>query len=124
METVTDFILLGSKITADIDCSHEIKTLAPCKKIYGKPSAHVLSCFSCVQLCITLWTVTHQAPLFIGFSRQEYWSRLLCPLPGDLPNPGIRPVPLMSYVKGESEKLDLKLNIPEAKIMTSDPNTL
>ena len=37
METVTDFIFLGSKITADSDCSHEIKTLAPWKKSYDKP---------------------------------------------------------------------------------------
>ena len=37
-----------------------------------------------------------QAPLFIGFSRQEYWSRLPCPPPGDLPGPGIKPVSLAS----------------------------
>ena len=37
METVTDFIFLGSKITADGDCSHEIKTLAPWKKSYDQP---------------------------------------------------------------------------------------
>ena len=37
METVTDFIILGSKITADGDCSHEIKTLAPWKKSYDRP---------------------------------------------------------------------------------------
>ena len=37
METVSDFIFLGSKITADGDCSHEIKTLAPWKKSYDKP---------------------------------------------------------------------------------------
>ena len=37
METVTDFIILGSKITADGDCSHEIKTLAPWKKSYDQP---------------------------------------------------------------------------------------
>ena len=37
METVADFIFLGSKITADSDCSHEIKTLAPWKKSYDKP---------------------------------------------------------------------------------------
>ena len=36
-------------------------------------------------------TVTHQAPLSMGFSRQEYWSRLPFPLPGDLPDPGIQP---------------------------------
>ena len=41
METVTDFIFLGSKITADGDCSHEIKTLAPWKKSYNKPRQHM-----------------------------------------------------------------------------------
>ena len=37
MKTVTDFIFWGSKITADVDCSHEIKTLAPWKESYDKP---------------------------------------------------------------------------------------
>ena len=41
METVTDFIFLGSKITTDGDCSHEIKTLAPWKKSYDKPLQHI-----------------------------------------------------------------------------------
>jgi len=41
MEIVTDFILLGSKITADGDCSHEIKMLAPWKKSYDKPRLHI-----------------------------------------------------------------------------------
>ena len=45
---------------------------------------------------MTLWTVAHQAPLSIGFSRQEYWSGLSCPPPGDLSDPGIDPVSLMS----------------------------
>ena len=36
----------------------------------------------------TPWTVAHQAPLSMGFSRQEYWNGLLCPTPGDLPDPG------------------------------------
>ena len=45
---------------------------------------------------MTLWTVARQAPLSMGFSRQEYWSELLCPLPGDLPNSGIKPASLMS----------------------------
>ena len=44
--------------------------------------------FSCVQLFVTLWTVARQAPLFMGFSRQEYWSGLPFPSPGDLLNPG------------------------------------
>ena len=42
-----------------------------------------------VQFFATLWTVALQAPLSIGFSRQEYWSGLPCPPPGDLPNPRI-----------------------------------
>ena len=41
METVTDFIFLGSKITADSDCSHEIKTLVSWKKSYDKPKQHI-----------------------------------------------------------------------------------
>ena len=44
---------------------------------------------SCVQLFVTLWTVAHQAPLSMGFSRQEYWIGLPCPSPGDLPDSGI-----------------------------------
>ena len=50
-----------------------------------------LSCFSCVCLCATLWTIAYQSPLSMGFSRQEYWSGLPCPPPGDLPNPGSYP---------------------------------
>ena len=42
-----------------------------------------------------LWTVAHQAPLSVGFSRQEYWSRLPSPSPGDLPDPGLE---LASFV--------------------------
>ena len=41
METVTDFIFLGSKITANVDCTHEIKTLAPWKKSYDQPRQHI-----------------------------------------------------------------------------------
>ena len=43
--------------------------------------ACMLSHFSCVQLCVTLWTAAHQAPLPTGFSRQEYWSGLPFPPP-------------------------------------------
>ena len=42
------------------------------------------------------WTVAHQAPLSMGFSRQEYWSRFPCPPPGDLPDPGMKTVSLLS----------------------------
>ena len=49
----------------------------------------VLNHFSCVQLFVTPWAITFQAPLPMEFSRQEYWSGLPCPPPRDLPNPGI-----------------------------------
>ena len=46
---------------------------------------------SCVRLFVTPWTVAYQAPPSMGFSRQEYWSGLPFPSPGDLPDPGIEP---------------------------------
>ena len=49
----------------------------------------VLSRFSHVRLLATPWTVAHQAPLSMGFSRQEFWGGLPCPPPGDLPDPGM-----------------------------------
>ena len=58
--------------------------------------ACILSHFSRVQLLAALWTGAHQVPLSLGFPRQEHWSGLPFPPPGDLPNPGIEP--LVSYV--------------------------
>ena len=52
--------------------------------------------FSRVLLFATPWTVAHQAPPSLEFSRQEYWSSLPFPILGDLPNPGIQPVSLAS----------------------------
>ena len=51
-----------------------------------------------LQLCLfpTLWIVACQASLSMGFSRQEYWSGLPCPPPGDLLDPGIKPESLRS----------------------------
>ena len=46
---------------------------------------------SVVSDSVTPWTVAQQVPLSMGFSRQEYWSGLPCPSPGDLSNPGIEP---------------------------------
>ena len=46
---------------------------------------------SCVRLFVTPWTVAHQAPWSMGFSRHEYWSGLPFPSAGDLPNPEIKP---------------------------------
>ena len=51
--------------------------------------AFVVQLLSWIRLFAIPWTVAHQAPLSVGFSRQEYWSRLSFPSPGDLPRPGI-----------------------------------
>ena len=59
------------------------------KLSYVCKGACVLSHFSRVRLFAPLWTVACQAPLSMGFSRQEYWRGLPCPPPGDLPDPGI-----------------------------------
>ena len=62
-------------------------------------SHHMLSAQSLqsrLTLCDPTDYITHQAPLSMGFSRQEYWSGLPHPPPGDLPHPGIKPVSLMS----------------------------
>ena len=64
-----------------------------CLCVYTHTRAHSVSH---VQLFGTLWTVAHQAPMSMEFSRQEYWSRLPFPTPGDLPNPGIQPASLGS----------------------------
>ena len=55
---------------------------------------------SCVQLFAIPGTVAHQTPLSMEFFRQEYWSRLPFPTPGDLPNPGIKPLSLASSALG------------------------
>ena len=54
-------------------------------------NVRTLSRFSRVQLFVTLWAVARQAPLSVGFSRQEHWSGLPCPPPGDLPHPEVEP---------------------------------
>ena len=56
----------------------------------------MLSHFSCVRHFTASRTVVRQAPLSMGFSRQEYWGGLPCPPPGDLPDPGIKLASLMS----------------------------
>ena len=56
--------------------------------------ACVLSCLGRVQLCVTPWTVARQAPLSMGFSRQESWSELPCLPPGGLLDPGMEPASL------------------------------
>ena len=51
--------------------------------------SYMLSCFSHVRLCATLWTAAHQAPLSMGFPRQAYWSGLPFPSPGDFLTQGL-----------------------------------
>ena len=94
VETVADFIFGGSQITADDDCSHEIKRrLLLGRKVMTnlerKKERKKVKLLSRVQLFVT--PVAYQDPQSMGFSRQEYWSRLPFPSPGDLPDSGIEP---------------------------------
>ena len=71
-------------------------TTLPLSSVFSWSHAHPLCLCVCyllsrVRLFVTPWTVAHQAPLSMEFSRQEYWSGLPFLSPGDLPNPGIRP---------------------------------
>ena len=92
------FLVLGSEQREEVSqntwsrVSKNIPTvLNPlgCWRLGTKLIRHVcmLNCFSPVRLFATLWTVALQAPLSTGFSRQEHWSGLPCPPPGDLPDP-------------------------------------
>ena len=60
-------------------------------KAQGTDIFQLVKSLSRVQLLATQWTVAHQVPPSMGFSRQEYWSGLPFPSPGDLPDPGIKP---------------------------------
>ena len=64
----------------------------------AKPSFLMCVCVltSVVSKSAIPWSIAHQAPLTMGLSRQEYWSVLPCPPPGDPPNPGTEPASLMS----------------------------
>ena len=76
--------------------------LAEIKHNIVNNSVCMLSHFNHVQLFATPWTIALQAPLSMQFSRQEYWSGLPFPPPGDLPNPGIKPVsPTSPALAGE-----------------------
>ena len=80
METVAEFILGSSKMTADGDCSHEIKR----HLLLGREvmtNLLLLSCFSRVRLCMTPETAAHQAPPSLGYPRQEHGRGLPFPSP-------------------------------------------
>ena len=68
----------------------ETRLLMPVSNLLFSAPQSVLVAQSCLTLCDP-WTVAHQAPLSVGFSRQEYWSGLPFPSPGDLADPGIEP---------------------------------
>ena len=84
------------------EIQHCKSTLIQENKIFKKinPNSHYFNSTNCllkvkslsrVQLFVTPWTVAYQASHSMGFSRQEYWSGLPFPSPGDLPDPGIEP---------------------------------
>ena len=71
-------------------------SLLHCRQILYHWATIVLSHFSQVQLFVTLWTVACQAPMFMGFSKQEYWGELTYPSVVDLPDPQYKPASLKS----------------------------
>ena len=68
------------------------------KRTVNKYHSLAVCALSRVRLCATPWTVAHRAPLFMEFSRQEYWSGLSFSTPVDLPDPGIKPMSAASPV--------------------------
>ena len=78
-------------------------------------------CFLCVQLFATPRTVAHQAPLSMGFFRQEYWSALPFPSPEDLPYPGIQP--RSPSLKADSLPSELHGRFHELNVSPNKPST-
>ena len=89
----------------------------------------MLSCFSLVQLLVTVWTIAHQSSLSLGFSRQKYWSRLPCPPPGNCLHPGLEPAsPAASALQVDSLLLSHQespnmMSIPPITLCPSSPWT-
>ena len=73
---------------------------------HGQRFTAVLTVLRCVQLFVAPWTVACQASLSMGFPREEYWSGLPYPPPGDLPDPGIEPESL-AFPKLQADSLPL-----------------
>ena len=85
LQKICGDVLYMYVLSASIRVSYCIPYLSPQCFIL----MYVVQSLSCVQLFATLWTMDRQAPLSMGFPRQEYWSRLPFPSPGDLLGPGI-----------------------------------
>ena len=94
-----------SRVPGSGFCSHRVITYMqqnPCHKVTmdnvltSQTGARAASLQLCPTLCDPVDQGARQAPLSMGFSRQEYWGRLPCPPPGDLPYPGIEPASLTS----------------------------
>ena len=109
VETVVDFIFLSSKITANGDCSHEIKK----HLLLGRKAVTNLvkvKSLSHVRLFATPWTVAYQAPPSMGFSRQGYWSGFHFLLQGIFltqgSNPGLPRCRQMLYPLSHQGSLD------------------
>ena len=72
--------------SSSLKCSNVVCKVSVQTSLLVKVSMNLSS-----RTLVTVWTIAHQAPLSMGFSRQEYWSELPFPFPGDLPDPGIEP---------------------------------
>ena len=104
---IRDFQLIGSSPSANQAKKTRMVFPLWILLLVCQVRACMLNSFSHVQLFGTLWTVAHQAPLSLGFSRQEYWSGLPFPSPVDLPNPGIKLTSLLRLLRWQVESLTL-----------------
>ena len=91
----TDLLLEGSSPATLLILGLKEESQRPAHSLLKEACACILSHPNCVQLLATLWTVAQQAPLSMGFPRQECWNGFSCLSPGYLPNPGIEPKSVM-----------------------------
>ena len=82
-------------------CSYFMLTASYLAKVSTAVVHMCILSHSVMSDSVTPWTAAHQASLSMGFSRQEYWNELPCPPPGDLSNPGVKLVSLMSPALGD-----------------------
>ena len=91
--------------------------LKECKNKTTSPAKVKVKSLSRVRLFATPWTVAYEAPPSMGFSRQEYWSGLPCPPPGDLPDSGIEHTSVRSPVLADSSQLALPPGKPKMETL-------